>query len=170
MELVRPTEVDNLGIWDMRGEFLDNGDMVLYGSGGLGRYDSYAEWFEKISQDKHGLLPGRVPQDVYCSAEEGRAIGMICVRHYITPELELTSGHIGYCVRPSMRRMGYGKKQLALALEKARELGLNEVMVTCDVKNPASASVAMSFNAREIEPVPNDVGSQTRRFWIKTSS
>ena len=48
---------------------------------------------------------------------DNRIIGTIQLRHFLTDELEKHGGHIGYGIRPTERKKGYGKQQLLLALE-----------------------------------------------------
>ena len=50
-------------------------------------------------------------------------------------------GHIGYSIRPSYRRRGYGHRILQLALEKCGDLGMERVLVTCDEDNAASRRI-----------------------------
>jgi predicted acetyltransferase len=59
------------------------------------------------------------------------------------PHILLSGGHIGFGVRPSERRNGYGAKMLALALEKCRELAIEKALVTCDAENIGSAKTIM---------------------------
>ena len=77
------------------------------------------------------------------------------------------SGHIGYEIRPSKRRQGYDTKILRLGLEKARELDLHRVLVTCDEDNIGSKKIiehngGMFENAIEIE---GDTVKKLR-YWI----
>ncbi|MBR6051706.1 MAG: GNAT family N-acetyltransferase [Clostridia bacterium] len=50
-------------------------------------------------------------------------------------------GHIGYGVRYSEWNRGYGTKMLALALDKAKEMHISPVLITCNDDNLASARV-----------------------------
>ena len=59
-------------------------------------------------------------------------------------ELEEHGGHIGYGVRPSERRKGYGKQQLLLVLDAARQMKIPKVMISCDKDNIASGKTAVS--------------------------
>ena len=62
----------------------------------------------------------------------------------MTEELRQHGGHIGYGIRPSKRKKGYGKQQLQLVLEEAKRMGLDRVMITCEDYNKASAQTAIS--------------------------
>lgn len=67
-------------------------------------------------------------------------IGFLALRHSIDTEfLRTRGGHIGYSIRPAYRRQGHGSRALALALPRARALGLDKVLLTCDERNVGSA-------------------------------
>ncbi|WP_369699470.1 GNAT family N-acetyltransferase [Deinococcus sp. YIM 77859] len=51
-------------------------------------------------------------------------LSRVSIRHTLNARLREFGGHIGYEIRPSVQRQGYGKLLLALALDRARALGL----------------------------------------------
>jgi predicted acetyltransferase len=70
-----------------------------------------------------------------------RIIGTCQLRPQLTPGLEHEGGNISYSIRPSERGKGLGTRILALTLEKARALGLEQLLITCDQENIASARI-----------------------------
>jgi predicted acetyltransferase len=54
---------------------------------------------------------------------------------------ENMANHIYYEINPEYRGKGYGKKILTLGLEKAQELGLDEIYITCMEDNLASKKI-----------------------------
>ena len=79
---------------------------------------------------------------VYWLVDEGEYIGQASVRPELhTPYLLTYGGHIGYSIRPSKRRRGYGKHILALALDRALSIDLYRVLVTCDADNIGSRKI-----------------------------
>ena len=91
------------------------------------------------------------------------------IRHTLSDHLREFGGHIGYEIRPSARRRGYGTLILKLALERARELGISPVLVTCDVDNLGSRGV-IEANGGELEgefEVPQYHDKPIRRYWIR---
>jgi predicted acetyltransferase len=73
-----------------------------------------------------------VPSTTWWWCEGTTYLGRIAVRHRLTDRLRQIGGHIGYDVRPTARRQGHGTAMLKAALGKARELGLDKVLITCD--------------------------------------
>ena len=114
------------------------------------------------------LLSIRVPQTTYWLVRsDGVIVGTSRLRHRLTPELEIFGGHIGYDVRPSERRKGYGTRLLALTLDKARALGLTYDMLTCDDDNVASYRVMERNGGRLPDRVSQpDTGRLARRYWF----
>lgn len=77
---------------------------------------------------------------------DGKLIGCIKIHHSLTEDIK-NGGHIAYGIRPSERGNGYGKKQLQLGLEYAKQLHLEQVIISCDKDNIASAATAKSCGA-----------------------
>jgi len=114
------------------------------------------------------LLPGLIPMTTYWLVDGGTTIlGESHLRHWLTPALRIEGGHIGYSIRPSARRKGYGTLILALTLDKARAMGLERVMVTCNTDNIASARIIEKnggvFYGQDISP---HSGKQVSQYWI----
>lgn len=123
-----------------------------YTQSGPDRYDEdllqvqkdFAAYARRLENESHGinLAPGHVAQSTHWLQDAaGNLLGEIRLRHTLTPLLAREGGHIGYDIRPSMRRHGYGTAQLALLLPIARERGLDHVLVTCKCDNIASARI-----------------------------
>jgi len=128
--------------------------------------------FQKFDDYRHerNLKPGYVGADYYWLVEEEHDlfIGEICVRHQLTDALLQYGGHIGYGIRFSEWNKGYGTLMLQLALDKAKDRGIEKVLITCDDDNVGSARV-MEHNGLVLEnKIENTVdGKQivTRRYW-----
>ena len=115
------------------------------------------------------LPDGWVPAHTFWLVRDGRTIlGVLNLRHRLTPFLEVEGGHIGYSIRPSERNKGYATRMLAMALEEARRLGMKRVLITCDRENVASARVIQKNGGRLENEVPScQPGRQyTQRYWI----
>ncbi len=139
------------------------------------RYDEIAADFEAFVADlKNRAIPGKhppelVPETWLWLVDGDEYIGRASIRHELSEELLLVGGNIGYEIRPSRRRQGYGTRILALALERARDLGIRRVLVTCDTDNVGSRKIIEANGGRlenEIQ-VPNSTVRKLR-YWITT--
>jgi predicted acetyltransferase len=83
----------------------------------------------------------------------------------LNSNLLISGGHIGYSVRPSERKKGYGKEILFLALQKCKKLGIAKILVTCDSKNIASEKVILANGGKLENCVPFD-NRVIKRYWI----
>lgn len=118
-------------------------------------------------EDRARLPPGRAPQTVYWLIDGDEFIGRSSLRHELTPALREIGGHIGYEIRPSRRRRGYGREILRLTLDKARARGLRDVFVTCDADNAGSLAIIEANGGRFADERPGPAGAPpVRRYWI----
>jgi predicted acetyltransferase len=118
-------------------------------------------------KDRSKLKPGRVPASDFWLIDDNEFIGRLSLRHELNEYLFKIGGHIGYEIRPSKRRQGYGTEILRLGLEKARELGLRRALVTCDEDNIGSKKI-IEHNGGKLEDVLKIEGEPVRklRYWI----
>ncbi|MBQ8044235.1 MAG: GNAT family N-acetyltransferase [Clostridia bacterium] len=72
------------------------------------------------------LGEGRVPQTYFFLWDDNKIVGLFKIRHYLNDFLEKGPGHIGYGILPEYRGKGYATKGLKLAIEKCKELILEE--------------------------------------------
>jgi len=125
-------------------------------------FSAYVE--KKLSQARgENLSPGFVPQTDYWLIDDNEFIGRVSIRHKLNEHLRRIGGHVGYDIRPSRRRQGYGSAILALALPKAKELGLNRVLITCDEANGASRKI-IEKNGGIFENTVDDPEHGTKRM------
>lgn len=98
---------------------------------------------------------------------DNRIIGSINVRWNLTEEMKQFGGNIGYGIRPTERRKGYNKINLYLGLIEAQKLGLDKVMLDCDVNNLGSAKTMQALGGvlERTEVDPYD-GLLTSVYWF----
>ena len=123
----------------------------------------------KDSRDQSKLPSHFVPSYDYFAVDDDKFIGVIHIRSRLTEHLLKYGGHIGYGINPKYWKKGYGTKALELALIKARELGIEDVLITCDDDNIGSYKIIESNNGVLENKLNNeDAGEKflTRRYWI----
>lgn len=171
LELTEPTKEHEIQVMEYRQEYIDYGEKRINGSCGLMHYSDYDEWLDKVRNAWNAETSlHHVPATTYLAIrkEDNRIIGTIQLRHQLTEELEKSGGHIGYGIRPTERRKGYGTKQLELVLLKAKELGIPKVMISCDKGNSASARTAMSSGGIFTkEGFDERDGTDIQIYWIE---
>jgi predicted acetyltransferase len=104
-------------------------------------FENYVE-AQRAQADEDAPRPrGWVPATYLWYVEGSEFLGRLSIRHRLSPWLRDYGGHIGYDVRPSARRRGHATAMLREALPWCVELGIDPVLVTCDVDNVASRKV-----------------------------
>ncbi len=133
--------------------------------------DDFPAFLRKSDNLSRGIeLPeGMVPMTTFWLVrKDNKILGHSHLRHWLTPALEKEGGHIGYSIRPSERRKGYGTLILALTLKKAFERGITRVLVTCDTDNiPSAKIIQKNGGLLENETISGRSGKMISRYWIK---
>lgn len=94
-----------------------------------------------VQAEGKNLPEGYVPMTRYWLVDNSEFIGRFDIRHELNSFLRKEGGHIGYDIRPSKRKQGYGSIGLELTLLKAKQMGLRKVLLTCDNDNQASIKI-----------------------------
>ena len=122
--------------------------------------------FDKQSRGE-GLHSGWVPGTTRFLIHEGRILGLLNLRHQLTAQLLRFGGHVGYSVRPSVRRKGYGTLLLTNAMELAREKDIDRLLVTCEPANIASIGVIEKCGGKfEDKYYHESLDHEVLRYWI----
>jgi predicted acetyltransferase len=115
-----------------------------------------------------GSTSAKVPMTDFWLVEDEGFLGSLSVRHYLNDNLLKYGGHIGYAIRKSERRKGYGTLILNLALPCVKLLGLDKVLLTCNDDNAGSIRIIEGAGGvlENILPVPGSAVGK-RRYWIE---
>lgn len=116
-------------------------------------YEEFPQYLEKRYNMGKGinLEPHLVPQTMYWLFIDDSPVGIGKLRDYLNDNLKRIGGHIGYTIRPNERRNGYGKIILLELLKKAKEKGIDEVLITCREDNAASRKVIKNNGCELVE-------------------
>jgi predicted acetyltransferase len=130
--------------------------------------EGFAAWTEKLNRQSDTSLPpepGRVHASYWWIVEGPDVLGAISLRYELNDFLLEAGGHIGYGVRPSARRRGLASWALGEVLVEARRIGLDRVLLTCDVDNTGSART-IEKHGGVLEDVRDTTIGPKKRYWI----
>lgn len=176
-ELVQPTERVRESFLRAMAEFDDEGRGNADDETMIGREirefgetwhtpAGFATFVEQLHADACDGTPrpaGFVPCTTLWWVEVDEYLGRLAIRHRLTERLRCAGGHVGYDVRPSVRRRGFAKAMLRASLPVAYDLGIDPMLVTCDVGNVASRKVIEASGG-----VLDDRLGGKLRYWVPT--
>ena len=173
--LIEPKKKYGDDIWEFRQEILeyDEGNEDKFaGCISLDVSKSAEEWIKicelRKSEETCGKVGTMVPSHTYLAVRkrDDKVVGVIDLRHHINhPILGTWGGHCGYSVRPSERGKGYAKEMLRLNIQNAKSMGIEKLLITCDIKNEASEKTIL-FNGGVYEKTIDVDGDKMKRYWI----
>jgi len=168
LTLVEPSAVHEHAFKEMLAEWEQAGEKIVPFVLRMDYEDfpAYVGNLEKMKSEPTGDRKTVNSSTFWLMNAEGRMLGAVNIRHELNEHLLKIGGHIGFGIRPSARRRGYAVQQLKLALDKARELGLERVLLTCDDDNEASRrTILRCGGVLENETFFN--GKMVQRYWIE---
>lgn len=151
--------VDEIRAYDGNFEGMDN----------ISTIEDFEDFLQMLEKNKYQELikPGYSPQTTFGVFDDGKLIGGFNLRHELKGNLINHGGNIGYLIRPSKRRMGYGTIVLDCALKKAKEIGLGRVLITCREENIASSRVIQKNGGIYENSYYDECNKVTfKRYWI----
>lgn len=149
-----------LASWEATGEKL-----VPYRAGLWGK--SYTEWLADNKRLETDPPAGLVPGTLFLFTDmHNNMLGFLDLRHQLNENLLRKGGHIGYGLHPAWRGKGLAPIMLELGLEKARALGLERVLVTCDRSNLPSARTILHCGGVLENELAEEDGNVVQRYWI----
>ncbi len=146
-------------------EYIREGMSITWHPGILA--ERFPEYLEVLQQAETEPLAGMVPASQYWLVSAGGLyLGDVDIRHHLTDSLRRFGGHIGYKIRPSQRRKGYGSLILRLGIRQARQRHIGDILITCDEDNIGSAKIIESNGGILLDRIDNGRGVLSRRYWI----
>jgi len=131
----------------------------LNGTGGMDGDVTFDEWLERCqcepdlpfhSYDQSEKAPGVTL--LVCAKDTDRLVGCVNIRPHLTKRLdELQIGNIGWSIRPSEQRKGYGKVLGRLVMAYCQSIGLETVRIGCHELNHGSRKIIESLGGQLIE-------------------
>lgn len=163
------TYSDKEQLLDMVNE-INSYDGNFEGLNNIGRIEDYDEFLSKLEDNKYQerIKPEYSPQTTFGVFIDDRLIGGFNLRHILKGNLINHGGHIGYLIRPSERKKGYGTQLLKCALNEAKKLGIEKVLISCRTENVASERVILNNNGiYENDFYEEETGKTFKRYWIE---
>lgn len=109
----------------------------------LENFQDYLDDLDDYSKGNN-LSEGEVITSTFWLIDKKEVVGVVRIRH---EEVEC-AGHIGYDISPNYRNKGYGFQILKLALERSIKIGLEEVILTCNIDNISSKKIIEKNNGK----------------------
>jgi predicted acetyltransferase len=166
IELLRPTINLTTQVHSYKTELLESGTTLPIS---LEKAEDSDNWLDFLNRNERGEISGEIPTTFLLAVRKvgSKVVGHVSIRHHINDEyFSRFGGHIGYAVRPTEQRKGYGSEILRLTLSEIAKLGLQKVLITCDSINVASAKI-IKANGGKYESEVNNNGILKQRYWIE---
>jgi predicted acetyltransferase len=133
----------------------------------LDQTEAFFEVADRFERDLD-LPENRVPMTCFLLFKDDRLVAMSRLRRRLIPVLLLDGGNIGYEVRSSVRRRGYGSEILRRTLDEARGIGLERALLTTEDSNRGSIRVIENAGGvRDTDSLSGVTGQSMRRYWIE---
>jgi len=142
ISLRKITSDDKKNIEDLKQE-IQNYDGDYEGFSILSNLQDYSEFYKMVISNEKPVNINYSPQFTYLAFDENNnLVGVTVLRTELKGELVNYGGNVGYLVRPSKRRRGYGSKILEESLKILKEkYNVDFVVLGCRIDNIGSSKV-----------------------------
>lgn len=126
--------------------------------------ETFKNWLtQRVLESKgENLKEGYVPQTIYWVMIEDEIVGSGKLRHYLNERLLEHGGLIGLGILSDCRTKGVGTEALKLLLEKAKEKGVEDVLITNNEDNYASRRIVEKCGG-----VLESIDDGLCKYWVK---
>lgn len=132
---------------------------------------NYDEFLVNLKKNKDIELEKThlVNQTTYVLVDNSNHIyGGVNIRHRLNDNLLIHGGHIGMLIRPTERKKGCATIMIGLAIQKCKEHGINDILITCRDNNIGSKKAIEKNNAIYENSITDEkTGLIYRRYWFK---
>ena len=149
MRLIKLWEADLEKAYKLQNSFKQDENGFINAAYGY-TLEQFAEYVELCqSYSKGEKLPEGYVQDTrfVLEDEDGDYTGIFNLRHCLNEFLAKGPGHIGYGIAPEYRKKGYATQGLAIVLEEAGKLGIEEVYLSANRDNVGSVKAQLNNGA-----------------------
>lgn len=130
---------------------------------------SFRSYLNKVEGWKYGM-ENFVPASYLVAVVDNEIVGRVSIRHKLNDFLKQYGGHVGYAVIPSQRRKGYATEILRQSLSICADIGLEKIMISCDVGNVASRKVIeRNGGVYQRDTELDDIKIQKHIYYIDTT-
>jgi predicted acetyltransferase len=169
LELLRPTSMLRESYRSLVREFVAAGEKPVPFVLGFENddFDAFLSRLDGCSRGM-GLADGFVAHSTYWLVRDATEVVAVSnIRHSLTDALRREGGNIGYGVRPTARRQGFATAILRMSLDRAADLGLARVLVTCGKENRGSVTaIVRNGGVLDSEEFLVDRDEVVQRYWI----
>ena len=130
--------------------------------------ENFDIFLKKVEESKLGINNNGLKEIFYFAIEDDKIVGHGSIR--INPEVDKDVniyGHIMYGVVPNKRRKGYGTLICKLLIKKATELGIKNIIISCNDDNLASSLIIKNNGGELLEKVIDEEKNLINRYKIK---
>ncbi len=97
-------------------------------------------------------------------------IGSVSLRLELNEFCRNVAGHVGYGIRPHYQGQGYGTLALRLTRVRAKQNGMEKLLLTCSPDNTASEKIIVKNGGVYKDTLPDPYGyGLTIRYWVPTA-
>jgi predicted acetyltransferase/CRP-like cAMP-binding protein len=170
IELKLPAIHHKTAAEDFKNEFFEIGERIINGSALFDQME-YEPW---LIHNTNNRREDTKSNDWVVSTtffvvrkHDQRIVGMIDIRHNLENELlKQYGGHIGYAVRPREKKKGYATEMLRMALEYAKSLKIEKVMIGCYSDNIPSVKTIEKQGGVLFETKPYADEKLMNIYWV----
>lgn len=173
----RPSIEKKDEIIDFLNEFKEYNSNI-HGSGALNKifngysFEEALEMTLNMENDEYARSINRATGKtlLFIRESDKKIIGVLNLRWNLPPNMFEFGGHIGYSIRPTERRKGYNKIQLYMGLIEAKKIGLDRVMLDCNINNIGSDKTLKALGGvLERTGIDPSDGNLTNVYWFNVA-